>query len=172
MQDDDEFGRLARTSVDRARVGTLTTYARRPSGQHTTTANVRARVDGSVEVHLAPAAVPVRRLLARPVATLQVAPPWCEPVRLHGAVRRLPGTSERGDLVFHLEIAAVRVGSPAVPAGRGGVLGGRAGPAAPRGSSCPRPPERRARRRPRHLPAGRGATTSASRPPSASTPVA
>ena len=102
----------ARTSVDRARVGLLTTYARSPSSTASTSVRVSARSDGSVEVRLAPTALGVRQLLARPVATLQVAPLWCEPVRLHGAARRLTGTSDRGELVFHLTVAAVRVGSP------------------------------------------------------------
>lgn len=104
----------ARTSVDRARVGVLTTYARHPSSTRTTSVGVAGREDGSVEVRLAPAALGARQLLARPVATLQVAPLWCEPVLLHGAVRRLPGTDDRGALVFHLSVAAVRVGSPPV----------------------------------------------------------
>lgn len=104
----------ARTAVDRARVGELTTYARHPSSTRTTSVSVAARDDGSVEVRLSPVALGARQLLARPVATLQVAPPWCEPVLLHGAARRLPGTSERGELVFHLSVAAVRVGSPPV----------------------------------------------------------
>lgn len=110
----DEHACQARTTVDRARVGMLTTYARHPSGQHRTSVGLHARADGSVELHLALAAVAVRQLLARPVATLQVAPLWCEPVRLHGAARRLPGLSDRGDLVFHLQVTAVRVGSPPV----------------------------------------------------------
>lgn len=109
---DDEAACQARTSVDRARVGMLTTYARHPSGQRTTGVSVQAREDGTVEVHLGLTAGAVRQLTARPVATLQLAPPWCEPVRLHGAARRLPGLTDRGHLVFHLEVAAVRVGSP------------------------------------------------------------
>lgn len=104
----------ARTSVDCARVGALTTCARQPGSRHTTTVAVRARADGSVEVQLARDACAVRQLLARPVAVLRVAPVACEPVLLHGSARRLPGVSPTGALVFHLEVAAVRVGSPAV----------------------------------------------------------
>jgi hypothetical protein len=33
-------------------------------------------------------------------------------VLLHGGARRLPGLTDRGELVFRLEVAAVRVGSP------------------------------------------------------------
>lgn len=109
-----EFGALARTSVDRARVGALTTYARHPSRQHTCSVAVRARADGTVEVQLAREALAVRLLLARPVATLHVAPSGCEPVLLHGAARRLPGVGACGTLVFHLHVAAARVGSPPV----------------------------------------------------------
>lgn len=103
----------ARTSVDCARVGVLTTYARHPSGQRTTPVAVLPRADGTVELQLARDAVAVRQLLARPAATLELAPVGFEPVLLHGAVRRLPGVSDRGALLFHLEVAAVRVGAPA-----------------------------------------------------------
>jgi Protein of unknown function (DUF2470) len=110
----DEDAVLARTSVDRARTGLLTTYARHPSASSSTVVAVTAREDGGVEVRLSPAALGARQLLARPVATLRVAPAWCEPVLLHGAARRLPGTRGQGELVFSLRVAAVRVGSPAV----------------------------------------------------------
>lgn len=110
----DEFASQAKTSVDCARLGRLTTYARRPDSRHTTSVTVHGRVDGTVDVHLARGALAARHLLARPVATVQVAPLWCEPVLLHGAARRLPGVSDAGDLVFHLVPAAVRVGSPPV----------------------------------------------------------
>lgn len=113
MQDTDDAV-LARTSLDRARVGVLTTYARHPSGQRTTSVGLQVRPDGAVDVRLAAAAQAVGQLLARPVATLEVAPPWCEPVLLHGGTRRLPGTAERGELVFRVSPAAVRVGRPPV----------------------------------------------------------
>ena len=111
MRDTDDAVR-ARTSVDRARVGQLTTYGRHPSSSRTTSVGLQARPDGSVEVHLSTGAPAVAQLLARPLATLQVAPPWCEPVLLHGGARRLPGLTDGGALVFRLEVAAVRVGSP------------------------------------------------------------
>ena len=111
MEDTDDAVR-ARTSVDRARVGELTTYARHPSGQRTTSVGLHVRPDGAVDVHLSTGAHAVTQLLARPLATLRVAPPWCEPVLLHGGARRLPGLTDRGELVFRLEVAAVRVGSP------------------------------------------------------------
>lgn len=110
-----ELAAQARTSVDCARVGSLTTYAHHPSRQHTNSVRVRARADGTVEIPVAMAALAARQLLARPVATLYVAPVGHEPVLLHGAARRLPGFDERGALVFHLEIAGVRVGSPSEP---------------------------------------------------------
>lgn len=104
----------ARTSVECARVGWLTTYGRHPSSQYTTCVQVRPRRDGSVEVQLGRDAVGVRQLLARPVATLEIFPVGCEPVLLQGAVRRLPGLSDNGVLLFHLDVAVVRVGAPAM----------------------------------------------------------
>lgn len=104
----------ARTSVDCARVGSLTTYARHPSSQHTCSVAVEPRPDGSVELELARDAVGARQLLARPVATLEVAPVGFEPVMLHGSVRRLPGLSAGGALLFRLDVTAVRVGTPPV----------------------------------------------------------
>ena len=104
----------ARTSVDCARVGVLTTYARPPGSRHTCSVSVRARADGSVDVETAIDAESARQLTARPVASLVVAPAGCEPALLHGSARRLPRDPERGTLVFHLELTAVRVGHPAV----------------------------------------------------------
>ena len=109
-----EVADAARTSVACATEGALTTYGRHPSRTTTTSAGLRERADGSVEVRLPPGSAAVAQLLARPVATLRVAPPWCEPVVLHGAARRLPGVDDDGALRFHLQVAAVRVGSPAV----------------------------------------------------------
>jgi hypothetical protein len=114
VEDTDDAVR-ARTSVDRARVGELTTYARHPSRRLTTSVGLQVRPEGTVDVHLSTAAHAVAQLLARPLATLRVAPPWCEPVLLHGGARRLPGLTDHGELVFRLEVAAVRVGSPPVP---------------------------------------------------------
>lgn len=100
--------------MDCARVGRLTTYARRSQGRHATSVGVHARVDGPVDVELGRQALAVGQLLARPLATLHVAPLWCDPVLLHGSARRLPGVSEAGNVVFHLTPAAVRVGTPPV----------------------------------------------------------
>lgn len=111
----DEVAVRARTAVASARVGWLTTYARHPSSQYTTCVSVRPRPDGTVEVQLGRNAVGVRQLLARPVATLEVCPVGCEPVLLHGAARRLPGLSDNGALLFHLDVAVARVGTRAVP---------------------------------------------------------
>ena len=113
MEDTDDAVR-ARTSVDRARVGELTTYGRHPSLSTTTSVSLQVRAEGAVDVRLAAGAAAVQQLLARPLATLRVAPPWCEPVLLHGGACRLPGRTGRGELVFRLEVAAVRVGSPPV----------------------------------------------------------
>lgn len=103
----------ARTSVDCARVGALTTYARTRAVSACSVA-VQPRSDGTVELELARDAVGARQLLARPMATLEVAPVGFEPVMLHGSVRRLPGLSDSGALVFRLEVTAVRVGTPPV----------------------------------------------------------
>lgn len=110
----DDIAVLARTSVDCARVGSLTTYARHPSRQHTAPVAVRPRVDGTVEVQVARNTVAARQLLSRPVATLRVAPSACQPVLLRGAARRMPGLRFGGLLAFHVDAAAVRVGPSAV----------------------------------------------------------
>lgn len=104
----------ARTSVAAARVALLTTYARHPAGQTTTTVSVRPRADGSVDVQLGRDAVGAQQLLARPVATLELTPVGHDPVLLHGAVRRLPGVGASGALLFRMDVAAVRIGAPAV----------------------------------------------------------
>lgn len=104
----------ARTSVAAARVGLLTTYARHPAGQTTTTVGVRPRGDGSVTVQLGRNAVGAQQLIARPVAALELTPAGHDCVLLHGAVRRLPGVSASGALQFHLDVAAVRIGAPAL----------------------------------------------------------
>ena len=103
----------ARTAVDCADVALLTTYARAPHSARTTTAAVRARPDGTVEVLLAPSSPAVHDLLARPVATVRLAPAGCLPVLLHGAARRLRGVERDGRLVFHVQVASVRVGRAA-----------------------------------------------------------
>ena len=102
----------ARTAVDRASVGVLTTYGRQPTSSYTTCVAVRARDDGGVEVELAKEALAVRQLLARPLASVRVAPLGWEPVLLHGAADRLPGLGRHGLLRFHVHAWAVRVGSP------------------------------------------------------------
>jgi hypothetical protein len=110
----DEAAVRARTAVASARVGWLTTHGRHPSSQYTTCVTVRPRPDGTVEVQLGREALAVRQLLARPVATLEICPVDCDPVLLHGAVRRLPGLSDNGALLFHLDVTVLRVGASAV----------------------------------------------------------
>lgn len=104
----------ARTSVAAAQVGRLTTYARHPARQTTTTVSVQPQGDGTVDVQLSREAVGTQQLLARPVATLELAPVGHDPVLLHGSARRLPGFGPNGTLRFRLEVAAVRLGSPSV----------------------------------------------------------
>lgn len=106
----DDSAVLARTAVDCARVGSLTTYARHASRRHTTPVVVRPRVDGTVEVRVAPRTVAAEQLLSRPLASLRIAPSACQPVLLQGAARRIPGVRD-GLLSFHLDVAAVRVGA-------------------------------------------------------------
>lgn len=103
----------ARTSVDCARVGFLTTYARHASPRQATRVAVRPRADGTVEVQVGGDTLAASQLLSRPAATLRIAPAACQPVLLHGTVRRLPGVRE-GRLAFHLDVAVVRVGAAAV----------------------------------------------------------
>ncbi|MBW3638607.1 MAG: DUF2470 domain-containing protein [Actinobacteria bacterium] len=106
-----ELAVLARTAVDCSRLGSLTTYDRHPSSQHTATIPLRARPDGSVELQVTCGSVSAGQLLARPIATLHVAPAGYEAVLLRGSARRLPRTSTQAGLVFHLEAAIIRVGA-------------------------------------------------------------
>lgn len=96
----EDFAAAARASVAAARIGTLTTYARHPSGQHSSAVTVHPQRNGAVEFHLARNAHGVRQLLARPAATLELAPAGCQPVLLHGAAHRLPGLGSNGTLRF------------------------------------------------------------------------
>lgn len=104
----------ARTSVACARVGSLTTYSRRDVTRLETPVSVAARADGSVEIELARHAAAGQRLLARPVATLRVAPTSCDAVLIHASAHRLPRLGGAGSLVFLLQVAAVRVGAQAL----------------------------------------------------------
>ena len=106
---------LARTAVACARVAAVTTYARHPSGHTTTPASVSGREDGSVEVAVSASSVAFRQLLARPLATVRVAPAWCEPVLLHGSAQRLPANDGTGRVLFHVRAASVRVGLESLP---------------------------------------------------------
>ncbi len=91
--DPHEAAALARTSLCCAGVAALTTYPRSPAARpHLTSVAVRADDDGSAIVWLHPGSLAVQQLLARPFATVHVAPPGCEQVTLHGGAQRLPGT--------------------------------------------------------------------------------
>ncbi|HEU0103102.1 MAG TPA: DUF2470 domain-containing protein [Mycobacteriales bacterium] len=103
---------LARTAVACARVGTLTTYPRSPAqSPYVTTVAVSGQDDGSAVAYVEGGGLAAQLLLARPLATLQVAPAACEPVTLLGAARRLPGRDARGRLAFRVEAGAVRLGA-------------------------------------------------------------
>ena len=105
----------ARTAVACARLAALTTYARHPSGHVTTPVQVASRDDGSVEVALEASSVALRQLLARPLATVRVAPPWCEPVVLHGSAQRLTTPGAAGRVLFRVQAACVRLGPARLP---------------------------------------------------------
>jgi len=103
---------LARTSLASARAASLLTFPRLARGHLTTVVTVAARADGSAEVLLDRDSAALRQITARPLAVLRVAPSWCEPLTLHGAVCRLPGVDRGGRVRLVLEAAAVRVGQP------------------------------------------------------------
>lgn len=111
---DVELAVHARTTVDCSRLGSLTTYARHPSSQHTATIPLRARPDGSLELQLTCDSISAGQLLARPIASLQLAPAGYKAVLLQGSARRLPRMREQVGLVFHLEAAVIRVGARSV----------------------------------------------------------
>lgn len=114
---------LARTSVACARVAALTTYGRQPRQTLTTAVAVQPRADGSVEVALSSGAAAVHQLSQRPLASVRVAPPWSEPVVLHGAARRVRDAGRPGRAVFHVAAAAVRLGHDRVTVDAGRYAG-------------------------------------------------
>lgn len=65
--------------------------------------------EDSLVICLPPASLAAGQLLARPMATVQVAPPGCETVTLQGAGHCL-APSEEGLLRYRVEVAAVRLG--------------------------------------------------------------
>ena len=99
----------ARTAVASAQVGVLTTYPRRPPQPLSTSVEV-ADDDGSILLTLADDSDAARTLAVRPLATVHVAPLGCELTWVHGAVRRVPGTSGDGTTRYRLEAGAVRIG--------------------------------------------------------------
>lgn len=102
----------ARTAVACARVAGLTTYPRAaPFRPHATSVVLEQGEGGLPVVRLAREALAVAHLLARPLVTVQVAPPGCPAVTLHGSVHRLPRSGD-GQWHYRLEVAAVRVGQP------------------------------------------------------------
>ncbi|HEX2074386.1 MAG TPA: DUF2470 domain-containing protein [Geodermatophilus sp.] len=109
--DPHEAAVLARTALRSAGVAALTTYPRgRWARPHVTTVALRAADDGSAIVLLSQGSRAAQQLLARPFATVHVAPPGSERLTLHGAAQRLPGTDDGGRLAFRIEPGAVRLG--------------------------------------------------------------
>ncbi len=115
MADSHDDAALARTSLECASVAALTTYPRLAARPHLTSVAVRAGEGGSAVVLLRPGAPAAQHLLARPFATVTVAPTGCQRVTLHGAVQRLPGTDDVGWLAFRVEAGAVRLGDDEMP---------------------------------------------------------
>lgn len=115
MADPAEAAALARTSLGCASVAALTTYPRLAARPHLTTVAVIAGEDGSAVVLLRAGAPAAQHLLARPFATVTVAPAGCERVTLHGAVQRLAGKDQAGLLAFQVEAGAVRLGDDEIP---------------------------------------------------------
>lgn len=101
---------LARTAVAQARVGTLTTYSRRaPARSRSTIVDVRDDAAGLV-VEVRSGCPAVADLLERPLATVQVGPPGCTTVLVHGGAGRLPRVAGSDRLAFRVEPAVVRAG--------------------------------------------------------------
>lgn len=106
-----EPAELARTSVARARVATLLTYLRlAPTRPHLTCVTVSCDGDGRPVVLVAPGSAALVHLLARPLASVRVAPDGGETVTVHGAVQRLR-SAESGRLAFRVEVGAVLLGA-------------------------------------------------------------
>lgn len=103
---------LARTSMASARAGSLLTFSRQVRGHRTTLVTVTACPDGSAEITLERGSPALLQLMARPLAVLTVAPPWCEPLTLHGGVRKLPSDDGDRHVRLHLSGAVVRLGRP------------------------------------------------------------
>ena len=100
----------ARTAVAAATIARLTTYSRRaPVRSVVTGVDVEGEDRGRPVVLVPAGSLAAVQLLARPLASLQIAPPGHEPTTVHGGVRRLPGTDE-GRLRYRVEVGAVRVG--------------------------------------------------------------
>lgn len=107
----------ARTSVARARVAALTTYPRAaPARPHLTSVAVECGPPGTPVIRVAAGSQAAGHLLARPLATVRVAPVGGDTVTVHGAAQRLPGRDENGRLRFRIDVGAVRLGDqPATP---------------------------------------------------------
>ena len=115
MADPHETAALARTSLHCASLATLTTYPRLTSRSHVTTVAVSAGDDGSAVVLLRQGAPAAQHLLARPFATVTVAPAGCQRMTLHGVVQRLASKDEAGRLAFRVQAGAVRLGHDETP---------------------------------------------------------
>ncbi len=102
----------ARTAVALARVGTLTTYSRRAPARTRTTVVALRDGDAGLVVEVRAGSPAVADLMERPLATVQVGPPACTPVLVHGGATRVRGAGRTGLLAFRVEPALVRAGEP------------------------------------------------------------
>lgn len=112
--DPTELAEVARTTVQVARFGSLSTYSRlAPHRAHTTTVQLVPEDDGSLLAYLLPAAPSAQMLLQRPLATVRVAPAGHRTVTVHGHARRRPDVDTDQLHAFQVRVGAVRVGDAA-----------------------------------------------------------
>lgn len=106
-----EPAELARTSLARARIAALLTYPRSAPRPHLTSVTVGCDRAGRPVVRVYAGSPAAARLLARPLATVRVAPVGGNTVTVHGAAHRLRGTGDDGRLTYGVEVGAVLLGA-------------------------------------------------------------
>lgn len=104
----------ARAAVATARFAALTTYPRSAPGRPVlTSVTLECGTQGCPVIAVEAGSQAAGHLLARPLATVRVAPVGADTVTLHGAARRLPGRDGEGRLRFQVDVGAVRLGDDA-----------------------------------------------------------
>jgi hypothetical protein len=102
---------LARTAIACASVGCVTTYPRgRPGRPLSTQVALEPDVEGAPLLRVSCDSPAASQLVARPLATLAVAPSHGPAVRVHGSAHRL--SAQPGLLRYRLDVIAVRVAMP------------------------------------------------------------